>query len=148
MEFSKKKNFVVVFILAMPFLVYLSFVPLPMQIFDGINKIDANLRHIIKKPYTQNFVYTTTSVGALTNALPVKYIPKKLENPPTVIRAVYVTGWSAGSKKYIDYLDGIFKTTEINAVVIDIKDASGIVSYPAKIPNIDVLIKHLHDQEI
>ena len=55
--------------------------------------------------------------------------PEKLSNPPEIIKAVYVTGWSAGSKKYLDYLSNLFNTTEINAVVIDIKDYSGFVNY-------------------
>ncbi len=138
MEFSRKKNFVVVFILSLPFLVYFSFVPLPTQFLDDI----------IKKSYTQSFVYTVPSVGALKNAVPSKYIPQKLENPPVILKAIYVTSWSAGSKKYIDYLDRLFKTTQINAVVIDVKDNSGVVSSPRQIPNIDALIKYLHDQGI
>lgn len=87
--------------------------------------------------------------------------PEQLLNPPEIIKAVYVTGWSAGDKKYIDYLMNLFKTTEINAVVIDIKDFSGYVSYNTdvdkvkeyktyenRIPHINELIKKLHGQGI
>ncbi len=91
----------------------------------------------------------------------VVILPKTLANSPFVIKAVYITGWSAGSKKYLTYLDGLFKTTQINAVVIDIKDYSGVVSYKTAAPkvqqygtyypeisDIDSLIGHLHSQGI
>lgn len=85
----------------------------------------------------------------------------KLSNPPPVIKAVYATGWSAGSKRYLNYLDELFQTTQVNAVVIDIKDVSGFIYYKAKleevkkygsyklaIPNIDDLIRYLHNKGI
>jgi hypothetical protein len=40
--------------------------------------------------------------------------PQKLENPPEIIKAVYVTGYAAGNKKYLDYLNYLFENTEIN----------------------------------
>ena len=55
--------------------------------------------------------------------------PQKLENPPEIAKAVYVTGYSAGSKKYLDYLSNLFKNTEINAVVVNIKEDDGHISY-------------------
>ncbi len=75
--------------------------------------------------------------------------PEKLKNPSEIIKAVYVTGWSAGSKSYLNYLTDLFKTTEINAVVIDIKDYSGLISYKSgAIPDINALIRFFHDQNI
>jgi hypothetical protein len=87
--------------------------------------------------------------------------PQKLSNPPAIIKAVYVTGYSAGSAKYLSYLSNLLNTTEINAVVIDIKDYSGLVSYESgaseakkynlynnAIPDIDALVKSFHDQNI
>jgi hypothetical protein len=54
--------------------------------------------------------------------------------PPQTIKAVYLTAWSAASPKMFDYVVGIAKDTEINAVVIDIKDWSGLVSYDTQVP--------------
>jgi len=72
-----------------------------------------------------------------------------LANPPEIIKAVYVTSYSAGSAKYLEYLSNLFRNTEINAVVIDIKDSSGSVSYKTgAIKDIDVLIKFFHDQNV
>jgi len=87
--------------------------------------------------------------------------PEKLINPPEIIKAVYVTGYSAGSRKYLNYLSNLFETTEINAVVIDIKDYSGLVSYKSgavdakrynlynwAIKDIDALVRFFHDKNI
>lgn len=87
--------------------------------------------------------------------------PKKLANPPDIIKAIYLTSWSASKKDYIDYLIDLVKTTEINAVVIDIKDFSGYVAYNADVPevtkynaksirikDIDLLIEELHQEGI
>ena len=99
---------------------------------------------------------------AVADALVKSYTPpQKLSNPPDIIKAVYVTGYSAGSRKYLSYLSNLFKTTEINAVVVDIKDYSGLVSYKSEasgakkynlynnaIPDIDALVKFFHDQNV
>lgn len=71
-------------------------------------------------------------------------INNKLSDSPKIIKAVYVTSWSARSKQYLKYLETLFETTEINAVVIDIKDYTGhtITS------DIDGLIKELHSKGI
>jgi hypothetical protein len=87
--------------------------------------------------------------------------PQKLANPPKVINAVYVTAYSAGTKKYLDYLTELFKKTEINAVVVDIKGSNGYVSFNSEvedvkkynlgnnaITDIDSLIRFFHDQNI
>ena len=70
-----------------------------------------------------------TAIIASPSVSPTPLPPQKLSNPPEIIKAVYVTGYSAGSKKYLKRLADLFKATEINAVVIDIKDYSGAVSY-------------------
>ncbi len=86
----------------------------------------------------------------------------QLLNPPEVVKAIYVTGWSAGSAKKMDYLVKLVEETEINAVVIDIKDYSGYVSYFINLPIIkesgaldeprilkpNTLVKKLHEHQI
>lgn len=68
----------------------------------------------------------------------------KLQNPPKIIRAIYLTSWSVRSKKYVnEYLENIFKNTEINSVVIDVKDYTGNITY-----NLENLIEKLHQKNI
>jgi hypothetical protein len=86
---------------------------------------------------------------------------EKLENPPNVIKAIYSTGWSAGSRKKGDYLINLIKSTELNAIVVDVKNCDGEISYETdidlakkygseeiKILKPNALIKKLHDAEI
>jgi hypothetical protein len=90
-----------------------------------------------------------------------EFLAKKLSNPPEIIKAIYLTGWSAGSISYMPYLKNLLKSTEINAVVIDIKDYSGLVSYSSEvedvkkyklknwaISDINSLINFLHSQNV
>jgi len=84
-----------------------------------------------------------------------------LANPPEVIKAIYATGWSAGSEKKVQYFIDLIKSTELNAIVIDIKDYSGHVLYDiqnedviryrgkqVQIPRVNALIKRFHDEGI
>jgi len=86
---------------------------------------------------------------------------KKQEIDSGVIKSIYLTGYSAGSRVMTKYANNVIDTTQINAVVIDIKDYSGYVFYDTKIPevekygskdirigNIDSLIKGLHDKGV
>ena len=86
---------------------------------------------------------------------------KPLPNPPAVIKGVYATGYSAGSMKKVDYLIDLIKNSELNAVVIDIKDYSGYVLYDiqnadvtgyqtkeVQISRINQVIKKFHDAGI
>jgi len=85
----------------------------------------------------------------------------KLADPPEIIKAVYATSWSAASEKKLNYLINLIRETELNAIVVDIKDYTGYVIYntdlelPKKydaielrIPRLNKLIKRLHDEKI
>ncbi|TSC81834.1 MAG: hypothetical protein G01um101419_742 [Parcubacteria group bacterium Gr01-1014_19] len=86
---------------------------------------------------------------------------KPLSFPPDKIKAIYATSWSASSEKKLRYIIDLIKETELNAVVIDVKDYSGYLAYntelelPKKynavelrIPQLNKLIKRLHDENI
>jgi len=68
---------------------------------------------------------------------------------PLIVRAVYLTNYSAASESKIAEVIEMAKNKEINAVVIDIKDWSGYIDYDTKIPQAEqyqskrVLIKDL-----
>ncbi len=86
---------------------------------------------------------------------------KPLSSPPASIKAIYITSWSAGTPSRIDYIADLVDKTEVNAVVIDIKDYSGYVAYDTdieevqkygaeeiRISKINSLIKRLHDKNV
>ncbi|MBI2003726.1 MAG: hypothetical protein HYS78_01990 [Parcubacteria group bacterium] len=70
---------------------------------------------------------------------------KQLSNPPKVVKAVYLTGWSAGSETKIQEVINLAREGKINAAVIDIKDFSGETFL---FPRPNALIKRLHDENI
>lgn len=55
----------------------------------------------------------------------VFYAQEPVTSQTETIKAIYVTSWSASKKEYIDYVIDLASNTEINGVVIDIKDWSG-----------------------
>ena len=50
--------------------------------------------------------------------------------PPGGVKGIYLTGWTAGTPKALRNLLALMDRTEINAVVVDVKD-NGMVSYAA-----------------
>lgn len=142
MGFSKTGNFLVVLIMIATLTTIVSFV------VKDMNRAPIQVASVLD--------------NVVEIVVPQTYIPpKKLSNPPEIIKAVYVTANSAGSKSYLDYLSQLFKNTEINAVVVDIKDSTGRVSYNSgaedvvkysinknTIKDIDALVNFFHDQNI
>jgi hypothetical protein len=60
---------------------------------------------------------------------------KKMDWPkPQEIRGVYTTGWIAGSGKWFPRLIDFINATEVNALVVDIKDDTGTLSFMADVP--------------
>lgn len=86
----------------------------------------------------------------------------QLQNPPSVVKGIYVTGWVAGGRERMRQLIDLLDRTELNTVVLDIKDYSGYLSYRTgdsvlqevgaesepRISNPSALIKDLHDRGI
>ncbi len=60
---------------------------------------------------------------------------KKWDWPrPSEIKGVYTTGWIAGSSKWFPKIVKFIDETEINALVIDVKDDTGTLSYTSEVP--------------
>ncbi|MAF14165.1 MAG: sugar fermentation stimulation protein [Parcubacteria group bacterium] len=55
--------------------------------------------------------------------------PEKIE-----VKAIYMTGYTAGWKARREELINLIETTELNAVVIDIKDSTGRIFFDTNIP--------------
>ena len=51
---------------------------------------------------------------------------------PAVVRGVYLNGWVFSSSRFFDVL-ALADTTEINAFVIDVKDATGYITYRSSV---------------
>lgn len=53
------------------------------------------------------------------------------------VKAIYLTGYTAGSKTRRQALRDVVNSTELNAMVIDVKDASGRVFFDTNIEHVD-----------
>lgn len=80
---------------------------------------------------------------------------------PKAVKAIYMSSWVGSTTAKRAELIRLIKETELNAVVLDIKDATGRVSFLVdepivantgspvnRIRDLDVLIKELHDNDI
>ncbi|MFA6354482.1 MAG: putative glycoside hydrolase [Candidatus Paceibacterota bacterium] len=131
------------------------------------NVLDSAEESLIDLELQTNIAPTSTSSSTNPPVLPTGVnsdIPNQpqLASPPAVIKSVYATGWSAGSASQINHLVDLINQTELNAIIIDIKDYSGFVSYHISSPLIqesgadkeirilqpNILIKRLHDNGI
>ncbi|MBI4086224.1 MAG: hypothetical protein HY433_03235 [Candidatus Liptonbacteria bacterium] len=87
---------------------------------------------------------------------------RPLASPPEVAKAIYLTGWSAGSESKLASSMDLIQKRGLNAVIIDIKDYSGYVSYRMDVPGVkatgaeneirilkpNTVVKKLHDKNI
>lgn len=113
---------------------------------------------------TDKQLYATAAVIG-QSFQPINTIPtekKEKQKPPEqVVKGIYLTAYSAANEKKMDQVTELIKKTELNAVVIDIKDYSGKILYDSQIPLITKLgtkekrikklseiIQKLHDNKI
>ena len=56
---------------------------------------------------------------------------------PEPIKALYMTACVAGTPSWRESLKNLIETTELNSVVIDVKDYTGVVSFPNDFPKLN-----------
>ncbi len=107
--------------------------------------------HLSSYTYTYSEISTSTVITDTVTHLPT----------PKQVKAIYITSWLAGGELAMEKLVKLIDETEINSVVIDIKDYTGRISFVTnnkifnnsgveqeRIKNIKDLIRHLHDKNI
>jgi len=67
---------------------------------------------------------------------------------PFYIKGIYINSWTAGDQSKMAHLLNLIKETELNAVVIDIKEIDGIIAIDNIIPNLKDLVRQLHQENI
>ncbi len=105
---------------------------------------------------------TAKPLAAAAAVAPQEIEPQQpLPNPPSEIKAIYATSWSAGNEARLARLEKLISETELNAIVIDVKDYSGYVAYNTELPlpkqyravelrmpRLNALVKRLHSAGI
>lgn len=80
---------------------------------------------------------------------------------PPYIKGVYLSSWTAGNENRVEYFINLAKNTEINAVVIDLKEVNGIVAFNSSsemindlktelkiIPDLRKVVQKFHQHDI
>jgi hypothetical protein len=100
-------------------------------------------------------VATTTKQGAQGSASPkgnatttsAVRIVTHIKTPEHV-KAIYMSSWVASTPSIRARLVKLIDTTELNAVVIDVKDNTGLVSWDGRVRDMPTLIDELHGKNI
>jgi hypothetical protein len=99
---------------------------------------------------------------AATSLVAVPVItPPPVHLHPTTVKGIYVTAYTAGNQVRLDKIIDLIDRTELNAVVIDIKDYTGYILYDSHVPlaeqlhttknilgDVPALISRLHEHGI
>lgn len=134
-----------------------------IPIFSNIvasNTVEYDVNKDIVKSADLQLKVNTEEIKEETN-LKTEIIPVSHIKTPEHVKALYMSGWVAGSRNFRDSLVKIIDETELNAVVIDIKDSTGRVSFNTdnlliqelgssekRISNIQELVSLLHSKNI
>jgi hypothetical protein len=104
----------------------LSFVP--VSFFDvNSNEIAQAVTPTKKVAETKLAAETSTEPVMVDTRTVVKHVPL-----PSAVKAIYMTSCVAGTPTFRTKLVELIRSTEVNSVVIDIKDYSGTISFPAQ----------------
>jgi hypothetical protein len=83
---------------------------------------------MLKKMFC-NFIMMVLFVGIFNAMLYAKKI-NGVSNTPKYVRAIHITPWSAGSHKYRNSIEDLIDNTELNTIVIAVKEYNGEVYIP------------------
>lgn len=97
----------------------------------------------------------------VTAAQMVTSTPARSKSPVRVAKGVYLTAAAAANSSTLARIEDLLATTELNAVVIDIKDYTGFILYKSQVPlavelktirpvinDVEALITRLHQKNI
>ncbi|HAT03667.1 MAG TPA: sugar fermentation stimulation protein [Candidatus Magasanikbacteria bacterium] len=90
------------------------------------------------------FALNDYALGEIVSSIPkkdlvVQLVLKKEKPQKREVKGLYLTAYSAGRAEKIDSIIDLLESTELNAVVIDIKDYSGLVLYDSGVPLVNEL---------
>ncbi len=115
----------------------------------------------ILRPLENNFIKASQDYIVKEYEYEMSSFLKRQKPPKRTVYGIYLTAFSAGDEKKIDSLIDKIKKSKINAVVIDIKDYTGYLSYDSKLPLVEelglkkikikdlpALLKKFHDENI
>ena len=85
--------------------------------------------------YFQNQEGSVLESVASSTPLKVIFVPSYVSTPP-IVKGIYMTSWTASNKNVRNGLVKLIDDTELNTIVIDIKDYSGKIVFPITSPEL------------
>lgn len=67
---------------------------------------------------------------------------------PENVKAVYISSWVAGTPSIRSKIVKLIEDTELNAIVIDVKDNTGVISWNGRVGDLEEFIDELHSKNI
>ncbi|MEN9552367.1 MAG: hypothetical protein RI935_744 [Candidatus Parcubacteria bacterium] len=118
------------------------------QILTTENSVDGETKEQGKEPKENNEENVTTLVAqniATSTEKGVTHI-----KAPDTVRALYMSSWVASTPSVRARLVALIDETELNAIVIDVKDNTGTVTWDGRMKKEDLksFIKELHAKDI
>ncbi|HEY1037281.1 MAG TPA: putative glycoside hydrolase [Candidatus Paceibacterota bacterium] len=154
-KINRKKTATLV--LAVALVVFIAFSVFGPDIF----RVKYDARHnFASVASTSDLATTTTVLSDVSENDPAFSLAGHVVTP-VPLKAIYMTSWVAGTPSMRDRVIKLIDTTEANAVVIDIKDYTGMVAFKTgdaeldaspcienRVRDIGDLIKRLHEKNI
>lgn len=110
--------------------------------------------------FNNSQIYATSTEATAVVALPLPFVVTHIRTPEP-LKALYMSSWVGGNEKLRSVLVNLIDTTELNAIVIDVKDYTGHISFLVedsqlknfnssenRIPDIKEFIGRLHEKGI
>lgn len=67
---------------------------------------------------------------------------------PEHVKAIYISAWVAGTPSIRNRLIKLIDETELNSIVIDVKDNTGVLSWDGRVRDLETFVKELHEKNI
>ena len=115
--------------------------------YSGYRQVSI-VRDLGMEEYTRTEDIATSSLAVATStASSTVRIVTHIKTPEHV-KSIYMSSWVAGTPSIRTRLVNLIDTTELNAVVIDVKDNTGLISWDGRIRDLDTFIDELHAKNI
>lgn len=118
---------------------------------EGLGKeeyVQAEEANTLSATATLKKVITTVDAGALASTTIAAPRVVTHIKPPKDVKAVYMSSWVAGTPSIRARLVKLVEDTELNAIVIDVKDNTGVISWDGRIRDLEDFIDELHAKNI
>ncbi|HEY4522673.1 MAG TPA: putative glycoside hydrolase [Candidatus Paceibacterota bacterium] len=108
-----------------------SFVSIAFLVFVGWNAVYSDQSVVFSRTATSTGQALSEQTGPKPTVPPAMHVPT-----PAAVKAVYMSQCAAGTPSFREDLMRLIDTTELNSIVIDIRDYTGKIAFPTDNPDL------------